>query len=276
MNFSMHFADPRFYVRFEAIVSIGRRGPDTRLTEALIKVIGGSEPALSVVAAWALGRIGDKRALQPLRAGLDARNRSVQVHCARSLGILGDTDVIPLLLSRLECETEHGLRMAYLAALGQLRTAEATGTLLDLLRATEDKDSQIELALALARIVGDEHHFIQLLRQVSSNSSSGISQAVAALETGLGNLARDTADLTVAMEACAEALTTEGLDRGVTLMNHVIHLFPTEGMSKTGTRILQDCALRLDDCGARRIEYVILALHTMHVELWDLSSSAVT
>ena len=264
-------ADPRFNVRFEAIVSIGRRGPDTRLMEALIEIIGGSEPALSVVAAWALGRIGDKRALLPLRAGLDAHYRSVQVHCARSLGILGDTEVIPLLHSRLERETGHGLRMAYVAALGQLRAEEATGTLLDLLRASEDKDSQMELALALARIVGDEHHFIQLLRQVSLKSSSGTSQAVVALETDLGNLALDTADLMAAIEACAETLTREGLDRGVALMNRFIRLFPTKGLSETGTMILQDCAVRLDDSGARRIEYVILALHTMHVGLRELT-----
>ena len=51
--------DPRFNVRFEAIVSIARMAPDERLIDALGEVLDGPEPALSTVAAWALGRMGD-------------------------------------------------------------------------------------------------------------------------------------------------------------------------------------------------------------------------
>ncbi len=83
-------ADPRFYVRFEAIVSIARRGPDERLLQALARVLEGNDPALSVIAAWALGRIGDPRAVEPLRQGLHAPYRSVKAHAARSLATLGD------------------------------------------------------------------------------------------------------------------------------------------------------------------------------------------
>ena len=49
--------DPRFQVRYEAIVSIARMRPDPRLTAALIKVMRGKSPALSVISAWALGRL---------------------------------------------------------------------------------------------------------------------------------------------------------------------------------------------------------------------------
>ncbi|MFN2165934.1 MAG: MFS transporter, partial [Anaerolineae bacterium] len=63
-------ADPRFNVRFEALISIGHMRSDERLTSALVEVLNGSEPALSVVAAWALGRMGDERAVIPLREAL--------------------------------------------------------------------------------------------------------------------------------------------------------------------------------------------------------------
>ncbi|MBN1318565.1 MAG: MFS transporter, partial [Anaerolineales bacterium] len=42
-------SDPRFNVRFEAIVSIAHHGADPRLTEALVKTLQGSDPALSTL-----------------------------------------------------------------------------------------------------------------------------------------------------------------------------------------------------------------------------------
>ena len=55
--------DPRYNVRFEAVISIARMPPDPRLRVALEEVLDGSELALSAVAAWALGRLGDPQAL---------------------------------------------------------------------------------------------------------------------------------------------------------------------------------------------------------------------
>src|SRR5690606_35486781 len=119
--------DPRFNVRVEAIISISRMPPDTRLSDALIAIVHGGELALSVVAAWALGRIGDPRAYEPLKEALNAEYRSIQAHSARALGALGNPEIIPVLLDRLERETDKGLQMAYASALGNLRAREATG-----------------------------------------------------------------------------------------------------------------------------------------------------
>ena len=260
-------ADPRFYVRFEAIVSIARREPDDQLIEALIKVLEGNEPALSVIAAWALGRIGDERALQPLREGLDARYRSIQAHCIRSLGTLGDTEIVPLLLERLASETDNGLRIAYASALGQLGASEATDKLLTLLRTSQDKDSQMELALALARIVGDEHHFIQLLRRVHAEAGTTTSQAVTSWKKKIHEHQMDSGDLMAVLDDCAEALAREDMERGVALISCLIRLLPLEELDETCVMILQDCAERLDEFGTGRIDYVILALHTMGVGL---------
>ena len=100
--------DPRFNVRFEAIISIARTAPHPRLTETLANMISGSEVALSVVAAWALGRIGDKAAIPALREGLELEYRSVRMHCARALGTLGDRDISAMLHERLRSETDRG------------------------------------------------------------------------------------------------------------------------------------------------------------------------
>jgi HEAT repeat protein/Na+/melibiose symporter-like transporter len=267
-------SDPRFYVRFEAIVSIARRGPDARLMAALIKVLEGGEPALSTVAAWALGRIGDERAIGPLREGLDARYRSVQAHCARSLGSLGDEEILPVLLQRLENETDTGLRMAYAAALGKLGAQEATKDVLSSLYATPDTESRGELALAVARIVGDEHHFIQLLRQTQADTGTAASQAIAGLKKTITEYQIDSCDLLVALDDCEDALARDDLERGVALISRVIRCLPVDEFAAAPSRILRECAARLDEFGADRIEYVLLALHTMAVELAQAQPTA--
>ena len=259
-------ADPRFYVRFEAIVSIARREPDGRLVAALAEVLRGDEPALSVIAAWALGRMGDKRAIEPLRAGLDARYRSVQAHCVRSLGSLEDVGVAPVLLERLAGETDDGLKLAYASALGQLRAEEAVGELLALLRTCQSSDAQMEVALALARIVGDEHGFIQLLRQVRGEAGTAASQNVTALKKKLGECRVDgEVDLPAMLDHCAEILAQQDMEQGAALIGSIACLLPTEELSDACAEVLHGCAECLEEFGAERLEYVILALHTMHV-----------
>jgi hypothetical protein len=267
-------SDPRFYVRFEAIVSIARRGPDTRLTEALVKVLEGDEPALSTISAWALGRIGDEQAIAPLRKGLDARYRSVQAHCARSLGTLGDKEVLPKLLERLETETDVGLEIAYAAALGKLRAVEATGRLLVVLRAHQDGSSRRELALALARIVGNEHHFVQLLRHTSDDMGTSASQAITGMKKTIAEYQMDSCDLDEAMTDCADAFAREDLERGVVHLSRVIRCLPMEEFAPTLRLILQECAEGLDELGALRSEYTLLTLHTMEVGLAQKQVSA--
>ena len=249
-------ADPRFFVRFEAIVSIARGGADPHLTDALVEVLGGKEPALSVIAAWALGRMGDERALAPLRAGLHAPYRSVQAHCARALGTLGDAESLPILLERIRTETDVGLRIAYAAALGKLEGTEAAGEILSHLRERQDKSARRELALALARLVGEEHHFIQLLRHAETDLGTTAAQAISDLDGGDGPF-----------QECADAFAREELEEGAALLARVISQIPSGGFDSICSVVLRDCALRMDEFGASRVEYVVLALHALECRI---------
>jgi hypothetical protein len=260
-------SDPRFFVRFEAIVSIARRDPDPRLIDALVNVLKGEEPALSTVAAWALGRIGDERALEPLRAGLDARYRSVQAHSARSLGTLGDAEATPVLLERLLTEKDAGLQTAYAAALGKLEAEQSTYKLLTVLHDHEDPSSRPEVALALARIVGDEHHFIQLMRGARGDIGTVTSQAVTRLKNLIGDRQIESVDLIALVDECADALGRQELERGVALLCELINCLPMREFGETIDRVLQDCATRLAEYETERIEYLLLALHTLRVAL---------
>jgi hypothetical protein len=258
--------DPRFFVRFEAIVSMARRSPDPQLTEALIETLQGNEPALSTLAAWALGRIGDERALEALRSGLSARYRSVQAHCARSLGNLGDRTVLPTLLSRLETEEDIGVRMALASAVGQLGAVDAVDRLLALLREARSGDERSEYSLALARLSGEEYPFIQLQRRIDAEPGTALSQAVSALRGKLARSSESDPEIEDRLDAAAELLAHEDLRQGVDLLTGALRMLPAGRLVGPCGTVLQECTARLEELGMERIEYVLLALHTL--ECW--------
>jgi MFS family permease len=248
--------DPRFNVRFEAILSIARMPADERLIEALVRVLGSHDPALSVVAAWALGRMGDERATIPLRDGLFAEYRSIRVHSARALGILGDIKVSPLLLQRLESETDEGLQIAYATALGQMGVVAASARLLELLANCGEEATQQELALALARLVGNEHHYIQLWRQVNGDLGTAVAQELLSLKKKFEG---ETAEL----DKCTQKFARQELDEGVTSLSHWLASESFTHLPDINHQILVECSRQMAQHGQKRPEYLLLALHSL-------------
>jgi HEAT repeat protein len=253
-------------VRFEAIISVARMPPDPNLTRALVEILQGTELALTVIAAWALGRIGDPDAVEPLRHSLDSQYRSVRAASARALGALGDLEIAPELLARLRNEPDKGLQMAYASALGNLHYTQATATLLDVLHTTENEGARMELALTLARIVGDEHHFIQLVRSVRADPGTATAQALNAFKRRLERSADENAEAVRLLTDCTDCLAHADLDRGGSLLSALIRSLPANHFNPPGMLILEECASRLEEFYAQHIEYLLLALHTMHAD----------
>lgn len=256
--------DPRFNVRYEAIISIARMRSDPRLTDALIEVMRGKSPALSVIAAWALGRTGDARALPPLREGLNSTYRSIQSHCARALATLGDKASIPEFLTRLQHESDYGQQIAYASALGKLKANEATPALLALLQGADDQSTQMELALAVARTVGDEHYFIQLLRQTRSEAGTALAQALGNLRRKISKLSADDAQTLAMLDTGSDRLARQDLAGGAAQLQALIAALPLNKLSPAAVAVLAACATQLQQVGAARIEYLLLILHTLH------------
>jgi MFS family permease len=257
-------ADPRFNVRFEAILAIARMKPHPRLVAALGEILAGNNPSLSVIAAWALGRIGDEHALQPLRHGLDARYRSIQAHSARSLGVLGDIGVIPRLTRRLRSEPDEGLRVAYASALGNLRAGSAAPALLELLAASEDEATRMELALALARMMAREHEFIQLWRSLRTSSGTVAAQTVTALRKRLARSTPPT-DLPALLDRCADALARNDFAQGAGLLAQVIEQMPFSSRADAQALIVGAAGRQLARYEFTRREYLLLALSGLAV-----------
>jgi len=260
--------DPRFNVRFEAVVAIARHGEDPQLIDALIEVLEGNEPSLSTMAAWALGRLNDERALEALRRGLDSRYRSVQAHCIRSLASLGDETMLPLMLDRLETERDVGLQMAFASAAGRLRATDAVDRLLRLLHGSTTQDARMEFALALARLVGEEHRFIQLQRRADAEPGTTFSQETTALKGRLLKAGQAPPELVAALDEAAEVLAHEDLDLGLALLAGALRLAadtlpPVEGreVATPCRAVVRECAVQMERLGPRRPEYTVLALH---------------
>jgi HEAT repeat protein/predicted MFS family arabinose efflux permease len=261
--------DPRFNVRIEAVIAVARHGPDQRLIDALAEVLNGPEPALSTVAAWALGRIGDARALEPLRkAAHTSRYRSVQAHSIRSLGVLGDRQSVPSFLESMARETDVGMQLAYSAVLGRMQVTEATGRLLDLLVSSPSRSSRREMALAVARLVGDENNFVSLLRQCDQEAGTPMAQAVLALRKRLDKGESNTDVASSALDRCAQTLARQELEQGIGQLAEAIDLLPVDGQAPHIVAVVQEAARRMEQFGVQRMEYPILALHTLTVA-WE-------
>jgi hypothetical protein len=257
--------DPRFNVRFEAIISIARTRQDPRLTEALIGILTGTELALSVIAAWALGRIGDPVALAALRAGLDSPYHSIQAHCARALGTMEDRSLIPLLRERLRGETDKGLQMAYASALGKLKATDAAGQILEILNQMQNEGARLELTLALARLVGDEGHFIQLVRETRPDLNTATAQAVTALKKKVRRQQANREQLGAGLEACANHFARGELPAGATALVELIEQIEPDHLPQPAGPILRRCQVVLAEFDSTRQEYLLLALHTLSV-----------
>jgi len=258
--------DPRFQVRYEAIISIARMRPDPRLTEALIKVMRGKSPALSTIAAWALGRTGDPNAIEPLREGLHSSYRSIQSHCARSLATLGDRKMIPLFLERLATDPDYGQQVAYASALGKLSASEATPPLLALLRTADDESIQMELALAVARTVGPEHYFIQLLRQTRTEPGTALAQQLGGLRRKILKLGKEQQGLSILLDGCTDTFARNDLTSGAARLSQVIQQLQLDELNASASAVLRESATQLDKGGAERLEYLLLALHALQAD----------
>jgi hypothetical protein len=255
--------DPRFNVRFEAIISIARMGSEPRLVNALCRILDGTELSLSVIAAWALGRMGNDDALPTLRRGLESPYRSIQAHCARALGTLDDQSMIPLLLERLPVETDKGLRIAYASALGSLRAQTALPALFDVLDQTENEGARMELALSIARVLGDESHFIRLLRQVRQDCGTAAAQETLLWKRKLEKSA--STELRAKIDHASNEFAWGRLDVGAKQLAEILNEIPHEA-DQPCTRIIQHGAAKLHELGAKRLEYLVLIFHAMYEE----------
>lgn len=253
--------DPRFYVRFEAMVSITRHSTNDRLIEALIEVMEGPDPALSVIAAWALGRMGNPKAIPALQTAFHhSKYRSVRAHAARALGTLGDTESIPSLMKEARSNPDLGLQAACASSLGKLQVTEATPHLLHILHIDNYPQSRREMGLSLARLLDAERKYIELTRKLDQDTGTALAQEMEALRSSLRKRFWEHDDMIFNLIEAREQFALGNLRSGFSHLVEAMKLFPPEQLEPYCLQILTECNLRIREFGQDRLEYPILAV----------------
>jgi len=266
--------DPSYNVRYEAIIAVSNSRPDPELIDALILVLGGDEPVLTVNAAWALGKIGDKSAILVLRETLLSDYALLRARSARALAELRDNESIPFILEQFRKETKPGLRIAYASALGKMRSPLAIEEMTAFLRTLDSKAMQQEMSLALARIVGSESDYISLWRKLQNDPETGIAQILLSVSKDADSLPGDNNRLIASAESCSSSFEIGDIEHGVAMLVTLIHLLlASDKLSKPLAIVLAECAQRLAEQGGSRREYILLALHAMNSAIKELIAS---
>jgi len=257
---SLH--DPSFNVRFETVVSIARTRPDSRLTAALFDVLRLDEPDMSIAAAWALGRLGDARAIEPLRESLESKYPLLRARAARALGSLGDAASAPILIDRLQTESDAGVKLAYGSALGALRHVGAMKPLLDLLDVLEDVQQRKEATLAVASIAGREDWFVRLARSAARNPGDAIGGVLLSMRR---RLLRDAgAQGQEHIDAAVRAFGENRLEDGTAHLRRLVKLVPTDRLLLPARTALRYADEHLAAGGPPRLDHLLLVVHVLH------------
>ncbi|MEM7799816.1 MAG: MFS transporter [Chloroflexota bacterium] len=255
-------SDPSFNVRYQAIHSISRMKPDQELVDALIDMLDDEPSELSFTVTRALGRLGDKRAVKPLRSYLSSGFHLLEANSARALAMLGDRESVPILTEKLRAEPNPTLRVAYAAALGKLGGVDALPDLFSLLREVHVDVQRGEIGLAIARMTGNEEYFAQQWRLLRANPSTATAQAILALQ-------RHTQDshFQSLSSDCANHFAERELDAGVAVLKEMLVSVPIGRISPIKETLLVECGKLLREFGSKRLEYILLALHALDITL---------
>ncbi len=256
--------DPRFYVRFESIVSITRHSPNDRLVEALIEVMEAPDPALAVIAAWALGRIGDVQALPALRRVFrEAKYHSVRAHAARALGTLGDRESIPFLMKEVQSDSDLGMKAACASSLSKLRVTEAAPELLDILYVDSYPQSRREMGMCVARLLEAETRYIELSRSFYEDPGTALAREVDVLRNIMGKSSSEREEMLSALLAARQQFAQGQLKQGFQPFLSVIQSLAEQESDTPCRQILFEAGSRMDEFGTNRMEYLILAIVAM-------------
>lgn len=120
---AFHNRDQDLKVRSEIVFALGHLG-DKRAVDLLIEGLEDPDVMIRFQAATALGRIGDGRAFNPVLPLLKDEAEYGRYGAVRALGDLGDINAVPHLIPLLQ-DTVDFVRASTARSLGELRAAEA-------------------------------------------------------------------------------------------------------------------------------------------------------
>jgi hypothetical protein len=111
-------------------------------------------------------------------------------------------------------------------------------------------------------MVGGEHHFVRLLRQMRMDKATALSQAMTAARRHLH--ATDDPIKTLMVES-ADLFARNDMKGGIARLSELVTLLPPERHTPAGRIILEQSTSQLQIHHDTHIEYLLLALHALGV-----------
>jgi MFS family permease len=256
--------DPSFNVRYEAVHTIARGPVSEELVSALLEILRTGNPQLRAGAAWALARSGQAEAVGPLREALDSPYALLRGRAARALGGLGDAASCGRLRERAGSDPDEGVRLACVAALGELRDSGVAGQLFWMLSAEAEEVTRGELALAGAQLAGQEGRFIRLLRRMRSDAGMAAGTLLMDLRKKLSPHPTGNRD---DWERAIDALSKERLDEGSEFLAKLCFQQADPAGQEGACELLRLCGKLLGGAGRGRPECIALGLHLLECSL---------
>jgi len=136
--------------------------------------------------------------------------------------------------------------------------------LLSLMQTCQDPHARLELALALARLVGDENFFVRLAREVRSDPDTPLAQSITSTEKRLEKAGLSGRSTAVEWNDCASTFSQGDYHTGVVKFLDLLSGIPFQQLRPVERVILDDCVQHLVEHGEIRMDYLLLALHTLY------------
>ena len=147
---------------------------------------------------------------------------------------------------------------------------EAIGPILEIMAQMENPGARLELALSLARMIGDETRFIRLSRRMQEDPGTVAARALTSLRAGLGLQRKGgKADdpIQVAYDDCVLAFSQDDLGYGARDLSKLIRALPRQRFPADIEQVLFACADSLENEGFDRSEMAVLALYALDLGL---------
>jgi HEAT repeat protein len=167
-------------VRRWAAYALGNLGDD-RAVDRLIRALDDGE-TVRLSALESLAKLGNRRSVEPLIAILDDADVSARRYAATALGRIGDPRATEALIDTMREDPSEAVRCSVVEALGELGDARSTEPLIQVLT-SRYPDTKCLAAVALGKI-GDPKAY-KALSDASNDPSVDVRQAAAQALRGL-------------------------------------------------------------------------------------------
>jgi HEAT repeat protein/nitrate/nitrite transporter NarK len=189
--------DPSAAVREEAVQALGRIGSPTAV-DALLQRLEDPESDLSVHIARALREARDPRSVDALMRNLDSPDSEIRKESARSLGAIGDQRAAGTLLELVRQSEDMPLVTASSEALARLGQVAAIHQILRRMKDARNPALRTSLAVAVADLLGTPGEFYPILmgerREVGSELAAMLKAIRIRTRRAAGRPLRDDAN----------------------------------------------------------------------------------